>query len=169
MGLQKAILKKGPKKTEKGPDGGSEQILCHNCHPGFPLTIRPRLVTWYTTCRGGADSAFRRNRIFVLAGKPVGFTRRKTTCTSVVPATAAAATEQYQHYHHALPPNAPATADSCPGSSSSSRPAAAGSALRRWIESTAVASMVERGQEQWERALARWTPDKSFADALGRG
>ena len=33
-------------------------------------------------------------------------------------------------------------------------------ALQRWIESTAVAAMMEKGLGNWERTLARWQPDK---------
>ena len=50
----------------------------------------------------------------------------------------------------------PSVTSNNPEGSSSSTSAA----LQRWIESTAVAAMMEKGLGNWERTLARWQPDK---------
>ena len=50
------------------------------------------------------------------------------------------------------------------GRSDSGSPA--GTALQRWVESAALEAMQEKGREVWERSLAKWQPNKAFADCL---
>ena len=46
------------------------------------------------------------------------------------------------------------------GRPDSGSPGSSSSPLQRWIESTALEAMQEKGREVWERALAKWQPNK---------